>query len=140
MSTYIERPLPQPSAWSKPFWEATRQGRLAIQVCSDCQTKIMYPKKFCPACLSEDLGWMDSNGQGEVYSFTVQERGAPTGFADAVPYVLAVIRLDDGVQLMSNIVGDGASSVSCGDRVAVDFMPVDEGNIVLPVFRLETAS
>jgi hypothetical protein len=57
-----------------------------------------------------------------------------------VPYVVAVIRLDEGVQLMSNIVGDGAVSVQCGDRVVVDFAPIPDSDVVLPVFRLEAGS
>ena len=135
--TSSRRPMPQPTPWSKRFWDAARQRRLAIQVCENCQTRIMYPKKYCPACLSEKLGWIDSRGRGEVYTYTVQVRSAPSVFADMVPYVIAVIRLDEGVQLMSNIVGDGAASVQCGDRVVVDFAPMPDSDVVLPVFRLE---
>ena len=138
MTSASDRPVPRPSAWSAPFWEAARQGRLTIQVCNTCETRIMYPKKFCPQCMSEDLGWIDSLGDGEVYTFTVQVHGAPTGFADSAPYVLAVIRLDEGVQLLSNVVGEGALTVSCGDRVSVDFMPMSDSDVVLPVFRLKT--
>jgi hypothetical protein len=54
------------------------------------------------------------------------------------PYVIAIVRLDEGVQLMSNIVGEGATSVQCGDRVVVDFAPIPDSDVVLPVFRLES--
>jgi uncharacterized OB-fold protein len=137
MSNVAARPIPRPSPWSKPYWDAARNRRLIIQICADCHVKIMYPKKYCPACLSENLGWMDSPGRGEVMSFSVQLRSAPSSFVDKMPYVVAVIRLDEGVQLMSNIVGDGAMQVSCGDRVTVDFEPIPDSDILLPVFQLE---
>ena len=139
MNPLPARPLPRPTTWSAPFWEAAKHGRLSIQLCNACQKPIMYPKQFCPGCLSDDLGWMTSQGHGEVYTFTVQERGAPTGFADCVPYVLAVIRLDEGVQLLSNIVGEGAINISCGDRVSVEFMTISGSDFALPVFRRDTA-
>jgi uncharacterized OB-fold protein len=137
MSNVDARPIPRPSPWSKPYWDAARERRLIIQVCRDCLVRIMYPKKYCPACLSDNLGWMDSPGRGEVLSFSVQLRSAPSFFLDKTPYVVAVIRLDEGVQLMSNVVGDDATQVGCGDRVTVDFEPIQGSDIVLPVFRLE---
>ncbi|KAA9164516.1 hypothetical protein FPZ12_007295 [Amycolatopsis acidicola] len=97
----------------------------------------MYPKRLCPACLSEDLGWRESAGRGEVYTYSEQVAGPPSGFETLVPYVLAVVRLDEGVQLMTNIVGPGASEVECGDRVAVRFHPVEGTGTVLPVFALD---
>lgn len=131
-----DRPLPQPSELTKPFWDGVREERLLIQMCNDCDARIMYPKRFCPSCLSDDLGWVQSAGRGKVYTCTVQERGAPSGFRESTPYVLAVIALDEGVQLMSNIVGPGADGVACGDAVEVDFEDLEDGATVLPVFRL----
>jgi uncharacterized OB-fold protein len=94
----------------------------------------MYPKRVCPFCLGDDLGWQRSAGTGEIYTFTVQEAGPPSGFEALLPYVLAVIRLDEGVQLMANIVGPDAQDAACGDRVRVEFLDVD-ATTSLPVFR-----
>jgi uncharacterized protein len=140
MTSDSRRPLPKPSPWSAPFWAAARERRLTIQVCSACRTRTMYPKKYCPSCLSDNMTWMESTGRGEVYSFSVQLRAAPSFFVDRVPYVVGVIRLDEGVQIMANIVGDGALAVTCGDRVVVDFESVADSTIVLPVFRLDGSS
>ena len=129
------RPLPQPSAWSKGYWDAARAHRFVVQECKACDRLNMYPKRFCPHCLSGELGWRASPGRGEIYAVTKQLAGPPTGFSDRLPYVIAVIRLDEGVQLMSNIVGDGAMDANIGDRVTVDFE--DAGDMVLPVFRLD---
>lgn len=129
------RPLPHATAWSKGYWDAARQHRLVVQQCTDCSRLTMYPKRFCPHCLSENLDWHAASGKGEIYAVTAQLAGPPTGFADRLPYVIAIIRLDEGVQLMSNIVGDGAIDARIGDRVKVDFE--EAGDVVLPVFRLE---
>ncbi len=130
------RPLPVASAWSAPYWAAAAKRQFVIQACRICDKPIMYPKRVCPFCLGEDLTWRQSVGTGEIYSVTVQEAGAPTGFEDRVPYVLAIIRLDEGVQLMANLVGPGADVARCGDRVQVDFEQVAGTQVMLPVFRL----
>lgn len=136
MPENVQRPLPQVTPWSRPFWDAAAERRLLLQKCQSCDTLIMYPKLACPNCLGTDLGWTEASGKGTVYTYTVQVAGAPSGFEDAVPYVVAVIQLQEGVQLMSNIVGDGATEVECGDQVEVDFETPTGAEVVLPVFRL----
>ena len=131
------RPLPHPSAWSKGYWDAAKERRFVVQVCRTCDKAIMYPKRVCPHCLGDDLSWRSSPGRGEIYAVTTQLAGPPSGFEDRLPFVLAIIRLDEGVQLMSNIVGDRATEAKIGDRVAVSFE--DTGDMVLPVFQLNTA-
>jgi uncharacterized OB-fold protein len=130
------RPTPVPSHWSEPYWKAARDGRLVYQSCPECGTATLYPKLVCPSCLGEQLTWLESAGTGEVYTYTEQVAGPPSGFEDLVPYVVAVVRLDEGVQLMTNIVGPGASGVHCGDRVEVGFHTVEGTETVLPVFSL----
>lgn len=133
----MSRPVPVPSHWSAPFWAAAREERLTYQVCGDCGTATMYPKRLCPSCLADAMTWRDAAGTGEVYTYTEQVAGPPSGFEDLVPYVVAVVRLDEGVQMMSNIVGPGASSVACGDRVTVAFHTLPDSDTVLPVFTLD---
>jgi len=81
-------------------------GKLLVQVCNACQQPTMYPKFRCPSCFSADLGWKPSAGTGTLYSFTVQYLGAPSTFADQLPYALAVVRLAEGVQLLGRLVPD----------------------------------
>ncbi|MGO9772403.1 MAG: Zn-ribbon domain-containing OB-fold protein [Roseiarcus sp.] len=132
-----QRPMPHPTAWSRAFWEAASRRQLVIQECRACKKLIMYPKRVCPACLGEDLGWREASGRGEVYTVTVQMAGPPSGFEDRLPYVLAVIRLEEGVQMMSNLVGPGSMEARCGDPVVADFETA--GEVTLPVFRLAAA-
>lgn len=130
------RPLPHATAWSAPYWDAAKQNKFVIQYCKDCDKPIMYPRRFCPHCLSDSLEFRPSAGKGVIYTMTVQVAGPPSGFGDKLPYVMAVIQLDEGVQLMSNVVGGDRESAKIGDRVSVDFETVEDGETVLPVFRL----
>ncbi len=132
----MARPVPKPTAWSQPYWDAAREERLVIQHCNQCATRIMNPKQYCPRCLSDDLGWSESDGRGTVYSFSIQKRSPASPFVGKGPYVVAIVRLDSGVQMLSNIVGERAFDVHCGDAVKVAFEPIPGTDITLPVFEL----
>jgi uncharacterized protein len=134
--TAPNRPIPIPTEVSRPFWDAAARHKLIVQSCSSCNRVFMYARRYCPFCLSADVGWRDATGRGTIYTVTVQERGAPSGFADSVPYVIAVVLLEEGVRIMSNIVGAGARQAACGDPVEVDFELIEGTALVLPVFQL----
>ena len=95
----------------------------------------MYPKLFCPDCLSEKLSWIEASGKGKIYSFSVVYSYQPTEFADDVPYVIAVIDLDEGVRMMSNVVDCNPEEVQCDMDVEVVFDQVTD-DFTLPKFRL----
>ncbi len=130
MSVY-ERPLPETTPWSAPFWAAAKEHRLVFQHCASCQANVLYPKLFCPNCHGSDLQWMDASGQGEVYTFSVIYQHPPSPFRDSLPYVVAVVQLDEGVQLMTNVVGCEPEDVKCGMKVVAEFDDVtDEFTLV----------
>ena len=96
--------------------EGLRDGRLLIQFCHKCERANMYPRFRCPFCFGSELGWRPASGRGVLYSFTVQYLGAPTQYADQLPYALGVVRLEEGVQLLARLVPDesgGWSSYRC---------------------------
>jgi len=130
-----KNPLPEITTVSKPFYKAAREHKLLIQRCTDCQKNIFYPKSLCPHCLSSNLEWFESSGKGKAYSFTVVEGGAPEAFQDAVPYVLGVIDLEEGVRMLSWIVDCDPKEVKCDMDVEVTFRDLNE-DIALPMFRL----
>lgn len=132
--TRSSRPKPIVNAWALPFWEGTRSGILLIQRCSDCHQPCFYPRVACPNCGSANLDWVESRGRGTLYSFTVVQNNAPSAFAGDVPYVVAVIRLEEGVQMLSNIVGCDPSVVACDMEVEVTFERLD-AEFTLPKFR-----
>lgn len=97
---------------SAPFWEGAKVGKLLIQKCGDCGHHQFYPRPFCLACSSMKVGWVQASGRGEVYSQTEVHMQASPDFTP--PYTVAVVRLDEGPKMMTNIV-NGPCRI--GDRV-----------------------
>jgi uncharacterized OB-fold protein len=134
MSEVIERPLPTPDAATEPYWRAAHEGRLALPRCLDCGHRHFYPRTLCPHCGSARLEWADCSGRGVVYSFTVVHRAPSPAFAAEVPYVVAVVELEEGPRLMTNIVGCAPDAVRVGMNVRVAFKRVSD-SVTLPVFE-----
>jgi len=134
-----KKPMPVVNPWARPFWDGMREEKLMLQKCSDCAKFIFYPRIVCPHCFSDNLEWAQSSGKGTVYSYTVVENNAPSFFQDEMPFVVALIRLQEGVQMMSNIVSCEPSEVYCDMPVEVTFNKVSE-EFTLPKFRPAKAS
>ena len=128
-------PLPVPTPESRPFWEAARRHELSLQRCRACGRHVFYPRAACPHCLSPDLEWQRVSGRGTLHTFTIVHRGAKN-FPLAVPYVLAVVELEEGPRLMTNLVGVEADPVRVriGMPVEVVFEDVSS-EVTLPRFR-----
>jgi uncharacterized protein len=101
MSEYI-KPLPKPTATSRPFWDAAKRHELTLQRCGGCNAFIYYPRDRCPNCFSDQLRWQPVSGRGKVYSYTVVRRASTRSFADK-PYVLAIVELDEGPRMTTNV-------------------------------------
>jgi uncharacterized OB-fold protein len=127
--------VPIIDADSAPFWEAVAERRLTAQRCETCRRLVFHPRAICPHCHSLELTWQTLSGRGTVYSFTVSRRAPSAEFEPLVPYVVALIDLDEGCRMLSNIVGADAHAVRCGARVSVRFENVSDGQL-LPVFEL----
>src|SRR5688500_15601452 len=122
----IERPLPVPDEVTQPYWDAAREGRLVAPRCDACGTLFFPPRPRCPSCLASSVSWEELSGRGVVHTFTVVRQAPYPAFADDVPYVLAVIAADEGVHLMSNVVGCPPENVRVDDRVEVVFDEVSD--------------
>jgi uncharacterized OB-fold protein len=133
MSGYA-KPLPEITPESQPFWAACRQHRLVIQRCRACGVVQYYPRGVCAHCWGEDLDWQEASPRGTVYSFTITHRTQTRGFKDTVPYVLAYVELEAGVQVLSNIVGCSPEAVRIGLPVVATFEDVDEA-VSIPRFQ-----
>jgi uncharacterized OB-fold protein len=134
MSEY-KKPLPVVQPWSKPFWEAAKRHRLMIQTCNDCGLKIFYPRKYCPDCWSANLGWFEASGRGKVFSYSITMAGVEERFAEDLPFVLALVDLEEGIRMMTNIVECKPDEVSIGMDVKVTFRDVTD-EFSLPMFKL----
>lgn len=121
----FQAPLQNPE--NKLFWDSAQQGKLLLKHCKACDTTHYYPRPYCPHCGSDQTEWQTSFGIGEVYSFTRMVRGVET------PYVMAYIRLDDGVTVLSHLQADDWDAVQIGMRVKVNFVPSASSQNV-PVF------
>ncbi|KPU99553.1 hypothetical protein APR50_14085 [Variovorax paradoxus] len=129
-----EKPLPVVDPESAPYWAALKERRLILKRCRDCGRHHFYPRALCPHCHSDALEWSDARGTGSIYSYTVARRPAGPAFKADAPYVVAVVELDEGARMMTNIVTEDVDSVRIGQRVAVAFEAVTD-EITLPKFK-----
>lgn len=114
-------PGPTVNGDSERYWSAITNGSLPLRRCRPCGEVHFMPRYLCPKCWSDDLEWFDSAGVGVVHSFTVIRRAPLAAFASHVPYVLALIELDEGPRMVANVRGDDALDVAIGNRVRVVF-------------------
>lgn len=124
-------PLPHGSIISKPYWDGCARGELLFQRCQDCRRALFNPAPICRWCTSSHLAWEQAKGTGTVYSWTAVWRPQTPAFV--TPYVPAIIDVDEGYQMIANIVGCDHERVAVGMRVSVEFHPIGAG-VVLPYF------
>ena len=128
------KPLPRIDEESRGFWEALARHELYFQRCRACGTKRFYPRALCTECLSPATEWVRASGGGTVYTFTVTHQNQAPGFREELPYVLAVVELEEGVRMMTNIVGCAPETVRIGMPVEVLFDDVTP-DVTLAKFR-----
>lgn len=129
-----DKPLPTKSIESEPYWEAANDERLVIQNCEDCNENIFPPRSGCPYCLSPDVQWIESTGDATVYSYSIVNRPPSKVWEDSVPYVLALIRLEEDVFMISQVVRCAPKDVNIGMDVTVTFDHVTD-EVTLPKFE-----
>jgi uncharacterized protein len=110
------KPLPALDPVSRPFWSAAAQGRLLIQRCPDCGHRQHYPRALCTSC-GATPEWAEASGRGSVHTFTVIRQNGAKGFSDDVPYVVAILELEEGPRMMGNVTGCAVEEVRVGMAV-----------------------
>ena len=127
--TVAAKPLPAPppiiNSETKPFWDATAEGRLLLPRCNECQAVLWYPRAFCPECSSFDVAWFEATGRGTIYSYTINRRGQ--GDYRDLAYVVAYVELEEGPRVLTNIVDCDPETLSVGQSVEVVFHPTSNG-------------
>ena len=129
-----DRLMPVPNPETLPFWEACRQRELRFQQCLACGHMHWNDALVCPQCLGREFQWLLSQGRGRVYTFVVYRQAFHPSFADRLPYVAAVIDLEDGPHILSNVVGCDPAEVRCDLPVEVVWEDIGQG-FLLPKFR-----
>jgi uncharacterized OB-fold protein len=126
--------LPTPTADTAFFWEATKNKQLKFQKCSDCGY-VRWPASIaCPQCHSTNFEYVISKGIGKIYSFVVYKVAFHKAVKDSLPYVVAIVELDEGPRMLSNIINCDPSNLRCNIPVKVVWEEALEFNI--PKFEL----
>jgi len=130
-----KRPLPEATPETQEFWDGARRGELRIQHCRACGKAYFYPRPFCPHCASRDVEWFTASGRATLYSYVINHRPA-RGFEDMAPYIIAVVQLEEGPRMMTNVIGvdPDPEQLPPDMPLEVTFERQSE-DITLPLFR-----
>jgi uncharacterized OB-fold protein len=109
-----------------PYWEAAAKGKLLIKHCKACGKNHYYPRPICPHCFSDQTEWLETKGEGVIYSWSVERRANP-------PYSIAYVTLPEGVTILSTIVDCDLNKLAIGQKVKLGFTEHD--GKPAPVFR-----
>jgi uncharacterized OB-fold protein len=126
-----QAPVPIPTPTSAPFWDGLQQGEIRIQRCDVCQTWIYYPRSHCPVCLAPKPSWHTIAGTGVIHSFTVARQPPAPIFDSDQDLVLAIVALDEGPRLTTNIVDTQGEDLAIGQRVVPVFDRLDDEHVLL---------
>jgi hypothetical protein len=128
-----EKPVPVPTPETQPYWDGCAAGELRIQRCLDCGEPYFYPRPLCPSCGSGDVEWFTASGRATLYSYVINHRPAP-GFADEVPYAIAVVQLAEGPRMMASLAGVPATPEALVLDMPLRVAFEQRGPVRLPVF------
>lgn len=119
---------------TSPFWRSVDRRAMELPYCKSCGCFHFYPRPVCPECWSDDLDWRPVGGRGAVWSYTVVRfaHGANEGWKTRVPYVVALVELEEDVRMMGNVVDCPVGSVRSGMAVELDYREYEDG--LIPVF------
>jgi uncharacterized OB-fold protein len=132
-----DRPLPQPmTPEARPYWEGLRRRRLMLPRCGDCAHTFFYPRAVCPRCASRTITWIEATGRGRLHAFGIAHQSFNRAFKVRPPYVLAMVELEEGPRMLSNLVNVRADPtvVRCDMPVEVVFEAVSD-EVTLPLFQ-----
>lgn len=125
--------LPTPDLETQPFWDGAREDKLLIRRCRDCHKTHFYPRPFCPTCWSTNVEWMEASGRATLYTWSVVHRNDLPPFGDRVPYVAAVVELEEGPRMITNVVESEFDSLEVGMALRVAYQPISD-DVTIPVF------
>ena len=126
--------LPNPDHETREYWDAARERRLLIKRCRACGRTHFYPRPFCPHCWSDEVEWEQASGRATLYTWSVVRRNDLPPFGERVPYVAAVVDLDEGPRMMTNVVDCEFDALEVGMPLEVLFQEISE-DVTIPVFR-----
>ncbi len=129
-----EKPLPRPDADTEPFWQGCRQHLLRFQKCGMCGHVRWPPSLICPVCYSEKAEWITASGKGKVHTFAIFHQAYHEAFVEKIPYVTAIVALQEGPHILTNIVGCEPDQIECDMPVEVTWENITD-DFSLPRFK-----
>ncbi|MBJ57824.1 MAG: hypothetical protein CMP24_06255 [Rickettsiales bacterium] len=118
------------------FWEGAKRGKLMIQQCSHSSEYFLYSRANLKYKDGFNYKWVEASGKGIIYSFTITNiAGGSEYFVEKTPYVVAIILLNEGVKIMSNIISQDYKTIKIGEKVEVIFIEMNK-DIVFPCFKI----
>lgn len=130
----VSKPVPQPDEALGPFFEGAKRGELMVQRCTQCRAHLAPGSPLCTECLSESLEWVKASGRGTLFTFGIMHQRYHPGFFGETPYNVAVVELDEGPRLNTNIIGAPNSALKVGMRVVVTFEKLTD-EVSVPKFK-----
>ena len=134
MSDTTKPDAPEPTNATREYWEATSEDRLLIPYCTDCEEYFFYPRGRCPECMSKNVDYQEASGQGELVSYTTVHRPPTPDLQERAPYINALVRLEEGIQMMTGIKAESEDDLGVGMPVEVTFVETT-GVFNLPYFE-----
>jgi uncharacterized OB-fold protein len=128
------KPVPFAQPVSRPFWEGTQAGELRLQHCGSCGKHVFYPRPRCPSCGGDALTWQRVSGRARLHSYVINHMPMP-GFAGDLPYVIAIVELEEGPRMMSNLIGVPADPAHLTLDMPLEVVFEARGEMMLPQFR-----
>ena len=132
-----DRPLPTPIVpESKPYWDGLKEGKLLLPKCGSCGHVFFYPRAVCPRCQSREIGWTQATGRGKLHAFGIAHQSFNRAYKVPPPFVLAMIELDEGPRMLSNLINvePDPKTVKCDMPVEVVFTKVTD-DVTVPLFQ-----
>ena len=128
------KPLPEMNDGTRAYWDACKEHRLVLPKCRSCGEIYFFPNDFCPHCLSEDIEWIEASGKGKIHTYSIVERPPSPQFSEDVPYIVAIIELEEGPRMMSNVLEMSHEDIRIDMPVEIVFEDVTE-SVTIPKFR-----
>lgn len=130
------KPLPTPQPESDFYWEKAKAHELWLRSCNVCNQAYFYPRDICPVCFSRNTTWVQASGRGTLHTFAIVHRAPTPAFRDDAPFVVAIVDLEEGPRMPTNLVDvePDPSAIHVGMAVEVVFDDVTE-EITLPKFK-----
>jgi uncharacterized OB-fold protein len=131
----VPKPIPEADEASAPFFEGTLAGQLLLMRCTACGTVRMPSRMHCDACLDTGVEWVAASGRATLRSFGVMHQRYHPAFADDLPYNIALVELEEGPRMVSNVVGAANDELRVDMALVVDWERHEDLGVALPKFR-----